>query len=232
MVHEYFMPAWFLGYNVGLHLVFAIITLLVSIFAFRIHRLSGQRQPKLFATAFLLFSLSLFIEAFLNLFILFKINQDISLALKIVSVNNLNLIMANVHLILFSVGLITLAYMTLKARSAKVYSLLLIITLAALFLASNPLLFYSIISFILLVYIFIHYLLNYLGKKRINSLLVFIAFVLLSLSNIPIIFSVMNHEIFYAIGHFIELIAYLLILINLILVLKHEQKTRQASDSS
>jgi hypothetical protein len=232
MVHEYFMPAWFLGYNVALHLVFAIITLLVSIFAFRIHRLSGQRQPKLFATAFLFISLAFFIEATLNFLILHKINENISLALKIISVSNLNLIILNAHLILFTVGLMTLAYMTFRIKSAKAYSLLLIINLVALFLASNPLLFYYITSFILLVYIFIHYLLNYLSKKRINSLLVFIAFVLLSLSNIPILFSVMHHEIFYAVGHFIELFAYLLILINLILVLKHEQKTRQASDSS
>ena len=224
------MPGWFVNYNLLIHFVFFIITFLVCFFSFRIYRLSQQRQPKLFATSFLFISLAFLIEAILNLLILFKINENISLAAKIMSVKLINLVMVNTHLILFIVGLVTLTYMTFKVRSAKIYSLLLIITLLSVFLVSNTLYFYYLLSFILLIYICWHYLFNYLSKKRINSLLVFVAFILLAVGNIPILFSVMNHETFYVVGHVIELIAYTLILVNLILVQRHEQKTRSTSN--
>ena len=231
MVHLYLIPSWFLGYDIGLELVFAIITLIVSIFAFKVYKLSEQRQPKLFSTAFLFISMAYFCKAFLNFLVLSKLNENISVALKIASVSTLNFIGVYFYIILLSIGLVTLAYMTFRVRNAKIYSLLLIIAVMYLFFTSNPLLPYHIISSILLVYIFIHYLFNYIGKKRINTMLVLIAFGLLLFGNIHFMFSVvsqefsfLNSELYYVIAHFLELVAYLLILTNLILIIKNEHK--------
>jgi hypothetical protein len=230
MVHLYLVPAWFLGYDIVLQVIFALITLAVGIFALRISKISSQRSVKLFGISFLLISIAYFIKAFLNFMIMSRLNENISLALKVISVNVLNLIALNIHVVLFSIGLITLAYMTFRVKSAKIYTLSLILVLVAIFFAADTLTVYYIISSILLIYIFLHYLINYLNKKKINTLLVMIAFALLLFGNIHFIFSLENSTIYYVIGHFLELSAYTLILINLILVRKNEQKTRQASN--
>jgi hypothetical protein len=224
------MPGWFLGYDVALHLAFAIITLIVSIFAFKIYRLSGQRQPKLFATAFFFISMAYLLNAIMHFLMLSKLNDNVCSAFKIASVALLELIGAYFYIVLFSTGLVTLAYMTLRVRSAKVYSLLLITVLISFFFTPEPLNLYHLLSSLLLVYIIIHYLINFLSKRKTNALLMLAAFALLFLGNFHFIFSITESEGYYVIAHFFDLIAYLLILLNLILVQRHEQKARPTSN--
>nr|MCK4929463.1 hypothetical protein [Nanoarchaeota archaeon] len=219
MVHLPIVPEWFLGYDIILELAFAIITLIVSIYAFKIYKLSGQRQSKFFGIAFLFISIAYFIQSFLNFVILSKLNENICRGLKIASVNFLNSIGIYAYIIFFGIGLITLTYMTLRIKSAKIYSLLLIIILLSFLSSSNTLYLFYLLSSVLLIYIFIHYLMNYLKNKQAKTLLVLVAFAFLLFGSIHFIFSV-NHGLYYVIGHFLELIAYLFILINLILVVK------------
>jgi hypothetical protein len=232
MVHFYLVPNWFLGYDVGLEIVFALITLLVSIYAFRISKMSGQRSARLFATSFFFISMAYFLKAVFNFLIISRLNENISLALKIASVNTINLIALNFHVVLFSIGLITLIYMTFRVKSARVYSFLLITTLIFMFLAGSPIFAYHLLTSVFLIYIFIHYLLCYLNKKRINNLLMIVAFIFLLFGNIQFIFSISNNEIFYVVAHCLEFLAYLLVLVNLMLVRKNGEKKRQASDRS
>jgi hypothetical protein len=226
------MPGWFLGYDVALHLAFAIITLIVSIFAFKIYRLSGQRQPRLFATAFFFVSMAYLLNAMLHFLMLSKLNDNVCSAFKLASAAMLELMGTYFYIALFSIGLITLAYMTLRVRSAKAYSLLIIIVLISFFFTTEPLQLYHLLSSILIVYIIIHYLINFLSKKKTNALLMLAAFALLLFGNIHFLFSITESERYYVIAHLFELMAYLFILSNLILVQRHEQKTRPASNRS
>ena len=219
MANIYLVPKWFFGYDVILELAFAVITLIVSIYAFKIYKLSGQRQSKLFGIAFLFISVSYFIQSFLNFTIISKLNQNICTILKINSVNVLNSIGLYAYSLFFIAGLITLAYMTLGVKSAKIYSLSIIVIISSLLLTSNELYLFYFLSSVLLAYIFAHYFVNYLNNKKLNTLLVLIAFAFLLFGNIHFIFSV-NHGLYYAIGHFLELVAYMLILVNLVLVVK------------
>ena len=219
MVSLSLIPNWFFGYDVLLELAFAIITLVVSFFAFKIYKLTAQRQPKLFGISFLLISLSYFVRSFVNFAIIIKLNEDICRVLKVVSVNTWNSFGIYAYVILFIAGLITLAYMTIKVNNSRLYALLLTIPIIILLLSPNPLYLYYIISSILLVFIAIHYFKNYIKRKQPKTLLVLTAFAFLLFGNIHFIFSV-NHGLFYIIGHFLELGAYLLILTNLILVIK------------
>jgi len=229
---EYLMPVWFANYNLLIHSVFFVITFLVYLLAFKVYKLTQYRQSRLFATAFFFISLAFLLETILNALMVFKISQNISLVSKIMSINLINLAIINVHLILCTIGLVTLAYMTLKVKSAKTYILILILSLLFLFLVPNVIYFYYILTFTLLIFICLHYFNNYLNKKKINSLLVLIAFLLLAAVNIPILFLGLNREAFYVVDHVVELLAYVLILVNLILVRRHEQKTRPASNRS
>lgn len=224
MANLYIIPSWFFGYqsfsyDAILELIFAIITLIVSIYAFKVYRLSQERQSKLFGIAFSFISASYFIWSIINFNILERIEHSIPTYVNISNINNLITIGVYIHILLFITGLTTLAYMTLKIKSPKMYSLLLIITLVSLSFNSNVIFLFYLLSSILLIYIVLHYLTNYINHKQARTLLVLIAFILILFSTIHFIFSV-NHALYYIIGHFIELIAYLLILTNLILVTK------------
>ena len=224
MVNIYLIPSWFFGYqsfsyDAIIELAFAIITLIVSIYAFKVYKLSQQRQSKLFGIAFSFISASYFIWSIINFNILERAEDTIPTYINVSNINALITIGVYIHILLFMTGLITFTYMTLKFKSAKTYSLLLLITLISLFFSSNVLYLFYVLSSILLIYVVIHYFRNYIEHKQAKTLLVLIAFILILFGSIHFLFSV-NHAIYYIISHFLELIAYLLILTNLILVIK------------
>jgi hypothetical protein len=219
MADIYFVPNWFLGYDMLFELAFAIIALIVALYAFKIYKLSGQKQSRLFGISFLFVSLSYFLQSLLNFLIVTKLNTNVCQALRISSVELLNTFGIYMHIIFFLAGLVILTYMTLKIRSPKTLSLLFILTFLFLLLGSNRHYLFYVLSSILFIYIVIHYLVNYLKQKHYNTLLVLVAFIFLLFGSIHFIFSV-NHGLYYVIGHFLEFFAYLLILINLILVVK------------
>jgi hypothetical protein len=214
-----FVPEWFITYGLAFGLTFAVISLAVSIYSFKVHRLSGQRQSKLFGFAFLLFSISYFIQFFLNLAIISELKETILNAIEFQDVITLNNIAIFSHMILFTLGLVTLIYMILGIKNRWIYSGLMFISVLFLFLSANKVNFFYILSSVLLVVISVYYLQHSIKYKNTRSVLMVIAFFLLLMGHIHFIFLI-NHEIEYVLGSFMELSAYILILVNLIRVLK------------
>jgi hypothetical protein len=219
MANFYLVPNWFFGYDLVLELAFAVIALIVSMYAFRIYKLSDQYQSKLFGFAFLFFSISYFIQSFLNFSIISKLNQNICNMMKMQDISVFNALGIYAHMFFFIIGLVTLTYMTLGIKSNKTYSLLLIISLASLFFSLNKLYWFYALSSLFLIYVVIHYIINYLENKQFKTILVLIAFGFLLFGQMHFIFAV-DHVKHYILGHFLELVAYILILINLMLVLR------------
>ncbi|MFH1500811.1 MAG: hypothetical protein ABIE22_02590 [archaeon] len=220
MVNLYVAPEWFFGYDFALEFIFAVVTLIVGIYAFKIYKLSNQRQSKLFGISFIFFSIAYFIQSLLNIGVISILEE------RVVNVNQINLLNAigfwsiYVHIFLFLVGLVTLTYMTLKVRSAKVYTLILIISILSLIFSFNDIYLFYVLASLFLVFITLHYASNFARHKQKKTLLVLVAFIFLLVGNIHFIF-VVNHALFYALGHILELVAYVLILINLIIVWKN-----------
>ena len=229
MVNVFLVPRWFYGYDIFFELIFAIITLIVSYYSYKMYKLTNESQLRLFSISFLFFSAYYFIQSFLNLGILEQINNKAISMFNLMNINFFNTFGIFLQAIFFTIGLVTLLYMTLDLDSKKIYLLLLLITLPLLFFSSNGLLLFYLLASILLVFIALFYFKNYTEKKSINSLLVFIAFDFLLFGQIHFIFSV-NHAIYYVIGHFLELTAYIMILINLILISKNGQKKRKTAN--
>lgn len=225
MENIYLISGWFFGWGIIFKLFFALISLSVSLYAFKIYKLSKQNQPKLFGFAFLFFSLSYFIQSFLNFAIISKLNQNICDFLKIQTVETLNILGMYTHMILFMIGIVTLIYMTLNITNKKLYSLILTISLLFILIPQNNLYAFYLLSSIFLIYIFTHYLSNFLKNKQTKTLLISTAFAFLLFGNLHFIFAI-NHALLYILGNFLELIAYLLILSNLILILKNGKKKK------
>lgn len=214
------VPRWFMGYNVILEMMFFAITLLVGAYALRIYKLSGQRQSKLFGISFLMISFAYLIQSILN----FAAAQSMAKGCNMQSMTLMHsLSNAGIyfHIILFTAGLVTIAFMTLRIKDAKAYLLFLAVILGALTFGSNPIYLYYVISSMLLVYISFYYLRNYLQGRKANALIVLAAFMFLLFGKIHFIFSI-NHGAFYVAGHLLELVAYSLVLINLLTVVRRK----------
>ena len=207
---SHFSPVWFFGYDVALEFLFFVVSLFVAIFSIRVYRRTYQKPVRLFAVSFIFISISYLIQSVFNFIMLSEERSLISVAI-------LDTIAMYSHMLFMTIGLSILAYMTFKVDNKRLIALISIISLVAIFLSANPFYSFFLISSLYFGIVLIHFALNYIRTPRKESLLVVIAFVFLMFGSIHFIFSV-NHSLFYAIGHILELVAYVMILINLLMV--------------
>jgi len=219
MIFPQLSPNWFLGYNVALELIFAIVALIIGAFAFKIYKKTNQQQIKLFGISFAFISASYIVQAIFNTMAIIEANEHTNLLIELSSIVWFQMMGVYTNIILTIIGLCTLAYMTFKTNKTRILYLMIIISLLGIFLSANILYMFFLFSTIYLLVILVHFIKNYLENKQKNSLLIAIAFIFLLIGSIHFMISV-NHQLFYAIGHILELIAYMLILTNFYLVLR------------
>ncbi len=196
MVDIVLIAAWLFKYDLIFQIAFAFITFFISLSAFKVFWITKENQPKLFGIAFLLISLSYIASIF---------PSTINLYAK---------------MILFILGLITLVYITLKINRPVIFGLLAILSLISIFRGcSSFYLFYTLTS-LLLIWISNYYLLKYFQKKNLKRLLVLLAFLFLLFAQIHFLWLV-NHGVYYVLGHFLEIAAYVLLSVNLGLMIKN-----------
>jgi hypothetical protein len=217
MVLASFSPAWFFGYDIVLEACFALVSIAVALFSFSLYRRTGQRLVKYFSIAFTLISVSYMIQTLINYFIFAELSENVSRLVKLQTVSALNNVGMMVHIFLMTLGLSILLYTTLKDKRQRTLWLLVLMPLAAVFFSINTLYVFYAMSSIMLAFMLWHYILNYLENRQPHILLVALAFTFLFFGSFHFLVSV-NHHLFYAIGHILELFAYILILINLYLV--------------
>jgi hypothetical protein len=221
----YLVPVWFNGYDLVFEMIFALITLMVGLKAFQVYKISGQEQAKFFGVSFILISLCHFFQGFLNFVVLANFNEFTESTANILKAIAINNTATYLHVLFFLLALLILAYMTLNIKSPKTFVLLFIITIISILFVPNQLFIVNILSTVLLFYIFIHYLGHYIEHKRVQTLLVFIAFALLFLvGSLHFIIFPISHDLDYIMDHILTFVAYALILANFIMVEKHEQK--------
>lgn len=211
------IPAWFIGTDILLELLFGAITLLLSLTSYHIYRLANQREARLFGNAFVLISLSYFLWALLNGIIFFQVSTAVCQAFAISNARLLSSIGMLLHMVFFLAGLVTWTYTTLGLKNGRAYSLLLLMSLAWLILSYRTLWVFYALTTILFIYLLAHYLQHALKNKK--AIPMCIAVILLLIGTFNFIFSV-DLGLYYALGHFFELSAYVLILADLYLVTK------------
>ncbi|MFT4303316.1 MAG: hypothetical protein ACMXYG_02015 [Candidatus Woesearchaeota archaeon] len=217
----YNVPSWFLGYDALAESIFALVTILLSVLAFKIYKLTKSSTSKMLGFGFLFIAFSYIILAIFNIGNCFNLHEPLC------EITNWDPLawysfQVSLHLMLYLLGLITLVYMTFKVKSFKLYSLLILLgSIPFLFNHSFPRV-YFILSSILIVYIFAFYFKNYLNNKNYHTASISIAFALLFIGDLLILFTMESDisAIIYVIWHSLKLVAYLLILSNLIPILK------------
>jgi len=209
--------SWFLRYDVILKIAFAVVTMLVCLFSYKIYKLTGKRELKLFSLSFLVFSISYIITFLLNLSILFRFNKGVGKLLEFQGMHGFKILGFYSQGLLFLIGLVLLVYMALKLKDKKVLALLLGLVLIPILTVPRPLMLFHIMSSLLLAYIVIYYYKNYVTKKRTHALMVLLAFIFLFSGHLLFILSP-HYAIFHLLGDILELAAYVLILVNLIFI--------------
>lgn len=211
----FFAPAWFFGYDIALKVLFAVISLAVAHYAYKISRLTGKNQPRLFALSFGLFSFAYFSQAVFNTLMaktLYAGSIDCMVSV-VQSASFYDVIGMVLHMVLMTAGLALLTYMTFKVKKPRVFWLLLLLSGLAIFTSSQPLYMFYLLSTIYLLFLAWHFLDNYLLHKHKHTLIIAIAFAFLLFRSIHFVFSI-EYELFYVIGRLAELGGYLLILWN------------------
>ncbi len=217
-MNAYKIFSWFMGYNAMLKIGFALITLLVFIYAFHLYKLTSQKQLKLFSFAFLSISLSYIMNFLIGLSIFYMLPTRAVGKFMHTRAFQTAMIFGNfLHMLLFTIGLVLLTYMTFKHKDKKLLFLLLALGILPLLFISKPILLFHLISVAFLIVIVLFYKANYKKHKKTQSFLVLSAFLFLLLSNLLFIFSIQS-ALSHFIGDMLELVAYLLILANLMLL--------------
>jgi len=220
----YTIPQWFFTSSLLLNIVFALTTIFVSYYAFKVYKLSGQRGSKLFGISFLMIAIAYIVRTILNGYVAGAF-KDGALSLPLSKVYTLGTITSSIYMILFAASLLTLAYTTFKVKSCRVYTLLLLIVLVSLYFSCATSVTFYIIAILLLLYLSSHYLNEYLKDKNKSMLLMMSSFLLLLISTVLFMYATEGYTNF-VLGNITEFLAYLGILTNLILVLKHGQKKK------
>ena len=221
----YNISSGFFRYNLVFGLIFLITTLLVSLFAYKVYKLTKQDQLKLFSLAFLVFSLAYITRLITDVTNFFRLNWILTEGMnrhELREVMFLGVLSDYAFMLFFIGGLILLTYMTFKTKNRPMLFLLFGTVFLSLLLNPLPLFLFHVLASLFFIIIVIHYYKNYKLKRKLQSFLVFLAFVFLFLGNLTLIFSTRNPMPF-TLGRILELIAYFFILTDLILIYKKKK---------
>src|SRR3989344_190786 len=111
MNYSYLIPNWFFGFDIAMEILFAVITFITAVMAFKINSVTKERKIKLFGIAFLLISLSYIVLGGLNFWFVNLASEGF----RMVDINEVQLIgviSLYLFMILFVGGLVTIAYIT------------------------------------------------------------------------------------------------------------------------
>jgi len=200
-------------------LVFAIITLLIGIFAFRIYRLTKSDNYRAFMFSFFFIATAYLFKSLINFLIYFEQAKPIAIASKLANISTFFAYGVIVHIVLMLIALLLLVNLVMKIKNRGVFVLLFILTFFPLVLTwMHYSIFYSLASVFLFI-LTVSFFKNYIKNKNKNAFYVGIAFLLIFIAHIfYILISV--RTLFFVIGHVFEFLGYLVLLITYIRVLK------------
>lgn len=121
------------------------------------------------------------------------------------------------HAIFFILGISILLYLTFKKQDKRLLMLIILISLVPIFTLNQFYLAKYLITSLLLFFIIGGYLEEHKTNKRVK--LVLVAFILLLVGNVALIFTAENF-LFYILGNLLEFIAYSIVLIDLMIIIR------------
>ncbi|MBI2148248.1 hypothetical protein HYU23_01070 [Candidatus Woesearchaeota archaeon] len=220
-----FRPFWFISIELIFYIISMLITFGISFYSYKVYKMSSNTNYKYLAAAFLSMTAGFLAGAVSNFAIIdYGLFEKISNFLFIIKPSYFYTLGLISHTFFILGGYIILSCLASNVRNKRVILSLLLIALLCAILVKQAwsLTFFYFFSFVLLVVYMVPYAYdNYKEKKSKSPYLVFFSFLLLAISNL-IFIGMSAYQIFglYIAGQFISLLAYIILLGNLILVLR------------
>jgi hypothetical protein len=202
-------PTWFRGIDIFLELIFVIITAILSYQAYKLNKLCKAKECTSLSWGFGLLSASYAIQLIMNA--LAHTQSATLLTLQII---------LGTYIATHLIGLLLLAMTYAHLKKTSYFILMFSIVCVGLILTSTLTHFY-LVSAIILGYLAIHTAQSYAKNAHSKTLLVSIAFTLLTAGSV--LLSVTD-GITYTIAHLLVLLAYVLLLLTLLWVKRYEKK--------
>ncbi len=218
-MNGYPLIPWFFKYNFIFLIVFFLVTALVSFFALKAHKISGQKAPKIFGLAFFVMAMGYFLRLIYQVFQFESVGFCRECLRGVARFSPWTPIIEIFHFGFLLMGILLLVYLSLRVKNKKILPLLIGLVFIALLNIPKPIGFFVLLSTFLYLFLVNFYYKNYKQKKQKETLIVLISFSLLFLSQI-LMFGLILSRNFFIISRFIELAGFIGILINLILISK------------
>ncbi len=215
-----FSPIWFFGYDNIIDLISIAVTFLIGFYSFRIYKLTSKKNYFYLYLAFLLLGVGLVIKSFANLGLYFDFLHRIGVVDTRLFGYQIPVLGLFLYVLFSLLAYLILIALTLKLKGKRIISLLFLLVILTVLLAKNSFMFFHLISGIfLLAYVVPYFYDNYRSVKTNMAFLVFSCFLLLGLGHL-FLSLVFFSEQFYVTGVILQMLGYLMLLINLFLVLK------------
>ncbi|MDI6737607.1 MAG: hypothetical protein QME12_03760 [Nanoarchaeota archaeon] len=214
-------PEWFYTAGSILQAVFALVALLIAGFSYKAYRLAKERKYKYFSAGFLSLSLGYAAISFSNLLVFLGVYDGVISRLNELNLANLFYLM---HIFFILVGYMLLLAVAMKLRQRRLIALLFALVFLLVGFAYQYYLKFHMISFLLLAFMAWQFYENYRERKTANAGLVFSSFYLLAFAELFLLGMVYVVPVLYAVGHFMQLIGFGLLLLMFARVQKGDNR--------
>ena len=217
-----YTPSWFSGMAISLELLFAIVTMLIALFAYRAYKVVQERDVLLFGIAFFSIGLGYLQEVIYNASQLFSLTRySLSPIIgPVANTMNIGFMVALIHMITFIFGLSLLVYLILPRRNKKLFVIIAGLGLIGLFTSSNIVLTFFLINSLMLLALTLHYYQLFLKKNSKSSLYNFIGFGSIFLGQLQLAIATQEFSTLYIASHITTLFGFILLLLNLFRVMR------------
>ena len=214
-------PEWFYGIDALFDIVSLFVALLVAYYGYRVYKLGGQGNVGLIACSFFLLAFSFLFKIVTNLGIYIAVLKLFTMPLHIgiAKIETLYLAGYFFHRFLFLFGLLFLLKIALNIQDKRIIWIFILFIIMSTFFANNMYYLFHLISLLFLWYVCGFFWRNFKKKQTKASRMVVYTFILMFLSHLAFVF-VGFHNLLYVIGEAMQLLGFLTLLSNYVLVLK------------
>ncbi len=233
MITLVFSPQWFYGVDIIFEILAVIVTLIISLYSFKLYKFTNERSHKYFAVFFMTFAASFLAKIMTNFVLYYQQTVKTALEPVIIKYNLLSKSMFffqtgyDVHRFLMLIGLLGIYWLVSKSQDNELRWLISFLLLIITLFSFQTYFVFHFVAAILLGFIVKHFksICNRVSKKSIvHARLNLLAFTLLLFSQVVFIFTWLNTGI-YVVAEIIQLAGFTTFLINmLLLVFGHGKK--------
>ncbi len=203
-------------------LAFGVVSTFVAFFiagyALRSHLLTKDRTSLFFSSTFFLIAFGLLSRVLFDYLVKFELTYNPRL-LALQGMTSLQALLLTLSVFLMTSGYAFLIALFFKITSKRVIALLITLVALLVVTTSNSYLTAHVIPAVLLFFVLLHTTDNFLRRKTRNTFLVCASFIILFASELLFLLIIQSIS-FHFIGSTLRVLAYLLLLANMLLVLK------------